>query len=118
MTIFSENPYTKAVDESTLYKFNPNCKLKVLVSNKPESWNGAVRFHISDTEFLRIGLRLEEQALAVRNAVFSRGILKDNGKRVVSTTYPEADSAGRREYTFEFTSTGLLVKCGDMVRIT
>ena len=106
------------MDDSTRYEFNPNCKLKVLVSNAQDSWNGAVRFHISDTEFLVIGLRLHEQALAMRNAVFSRGILEDYGMRVVSTTYPEADSAGRREYTFEFTSTGLLVKCGDMVRIT
>ena len=105
------------MDELTRYKFDPNCKLKVLVSNAQNSWNGAVRFHISETEFLCIGLRPDGQALAVRNAVFSRGILEDHRMRIVSTTYPEADNRGRREYTFEFTSTGLLVKCGDMVRI-
>ena len=105
------------MDDFTRYKFDLNCKLKVLVSNAQDSWNGAVRFHISETEFLCIEPRPYGQALAVRNAVFSRGILEDNGMRIVSTTYPEADNRGRREYTFEFTSTGLLVKCGDMVRI-
>jgi len=38
--------------------------------------------------------------------------------RWVETPYPEADKEGKREYTFEFTSTEFVLKCVDMVLIT
>ena len=37
------------------------------------------------------------------------------GYRWVSATYPEADDEGRREYTFQFTESAFVLKCGDRV---
>ena len=82
------------------------------MTNKPNAWNGDVRFLLTDgSELLAIGLFPETQKIAVRNDVFSRGN-KDasNNFRYMSATYPEPDNEGNREYTFEFTTTGLEVQ--------
>ena len=113
--LLTENPYIKAV-KGNMYNFDSSCKLKLLVSNKPDSWNGAVRFHVADTELLLVGMYPHTNTVAVRNAVFTRGTLNPKNMRIVPTpAYPEPDSAGRREYSYEFTETGINVKCGGMV---
>ena len=84
----------------------------MLVTNKPNAWNGDVRFLLTGgAEFLAIGFFPNTQKIAVRNDVFSRGTKDANTNfRFMSATYPEPDNEGNREYTFEFTTTGLEVQ--------
>ena len=69
---------------------------------------------MDDLELLLIGLHPERQELAVRNELFDWGTLRWT-YQWVDATYPDADDEGKREYTFSFTTSGFVLKCGDTV---
>ena len=109
----------EAVHNAPLKFDATSCSLTVgtdfrLGGGERESWNGDIMFQDGKQEILMVGLHPETNQIAVRNSVFDRGESLW-GYRWVPANFPDKNSDGEREYTFEFTGTAFVVSCSNKV---